>query len=169
MKKITAKRLLAFVLALVMVLGMLPGVPMFAGAEEVETQPETVAVETTEAATPPETTVPEETIPEETVPEETVPEETVPEETVPEETVPEETVPEETVSEQIASEEAVEDLTAEEEAANGVVEHPVTEILVSASTNYTYVGDQVKLTPEDAANFIKVTLDANNCAVILEK
>ena len=30
-------------------------------------------------------------------------------------------------------------------------------------------GDQVKLTPEDAANFIKVTLDANNCAVILEK
>ena len=30
-------------------------------------------------------------------------------------------------------------------------------------------GEQVKLTPEDAANFIKVTLDANNCAVILEK
>ena len=30
-------------------------------------------------------------------------------------------------------------------------------------------GDQVKLTPEDAANFIKVTLNANNCAVILEK
>ena len=30
-------------------------------------------------------------------------------------------------------------------------------------------GDQVKLTPEDAANFIKVTLDAGNCAVILEK
>ena len=30
-------------------------------------------------------------------------------------------------------------------------------------------GDQVKLTPEEAANFIKVTLDEGNCAVILEK
>ena len=30
-------------------------------------------------------------------------------------------------------------------------------------------GDQVKLTPEDAAAFIKATLDADNCAVILEK
>ena len=30
-------------------------------------------------------------------------------------------------------------------------------------------GDQVKLTPEDAVNFIKATLDADNCAVILEK
>ena len=30
-------------------------------------------------------------------------------------------------------------------------------------------GDQVKLTPEDAAAFIKATLDAGNCAVILEK
>ena len=45
------KRALSAFMALVLVLGMLPGVPMFAGAEEVETQPETVAVETTEAAT----------------------------------------------------------------------------------------------------------------------
>ena len=30
-------------------------------------------------------------------------------------------------------------------------------------------GEQVKLTPEEAANFIKVTLDEGNCAVILEK
>jgi hypothetical protein len=30
-------------------------------------------------------------------------------------------------------------------------------------------GDQVKLTAEDAVNFIKATLDADNCAVILEK
>ena len=30
-------------------------------------------------------------------------------------------------------------------------------------------GDQVKLTPEDAAAFIKATLDADNCAVILER
>ena len=45
------KRAISAFMALVLVLGMLPGVPMFAGAEEVETQPETVAVETTEAAT----------------------------------------------------------------------------------------------------------------------
>ena len=30
-------------------------------------------------------------------------------------------------------------------------------------------GNQVKLTPEDAVAFIKATLDADNCAVILEK
>ena len=158
------KRALSAFMALVLVLGMLPGVPMFAGAEEVETQPETVAVETTEAATTPETTVPEESVPETTVPEESIPETTVAEEiipettvaeeTVPETTVPEETVPEETVSEETAAVEAAEDLNADAEAADAVINKEVTNILVSAATNYTYVGAQVKLTakltPEDA-------------------
>lgn len=163
------KRVISAVMALVLVLGMMPGVPVFAGAEEVETQPETVAVETTEAATVPETTVPEESIPEttvaeesipettvaeETIPEETVSEETVAQESVPEETIPEETVFEEVVPEETASEEASEDLTANEEAADAVVLYPVSNIVVSASTTYTYVGDEVKLTakvsPENA-------------------
>lgn len=158
------KRVISAVMALVLVLGMMPGVPVFAGAEEVETQPETVAVETTEAVTVPETTVPEESIPETTVAEESIPETTVAEETIPEETVaqesvPEETIPEETVSEEVvpeetASEEASEDLTANEEAADAVVLHPVSNIIVSVSTTYTYVGDEVKLTakvsPENA-------------------
>ena len=158
------KRALSAFMALVLVLGMLPGVPMFAGAEEVETQPETVAVETTEAATTPETTVPEESVPETTVPEESIPETTVAEEiipettvaeeTVPETTVPEETVPEETVSEETAAVEAAEDLNADAEAADAVINKEVTNILVSAATNYTDVGAQVKLTakltPEDA-------------------
>lgn len=147
------KRALSAFMALVLVLGMLPGVPMFAGAEEVETQPETVAVETTEAATTPETTVPEESVPETTVPEESIPETTVaeeiiPETTVAEETVPETTVPEETVSEETAAVEAAEDLNADAEAADAVINKEVTNILVSAATNYTYVGEQVKLTAE---------------------
>ena len=50
------RRAISAFMALVLVLGMVPGVPMFAGAEEVETQPETVAVETTEAVTVPEET-----------------------------------------------------------------------------------------------------------------
>ena len=49
-------------------------------------------------------------------------------------------------------------LLGEDEIADGM-----------CSVKNMITGDQVKLTPEDAANFIKVTLDANNCAVILEK
>ena len=176
------KRAISAFLALVLVLGMLPCVPVFAGAEEVETQPETVAVETTEAVTVPEeteaeeeivpeTTAAEETLPEETV-SETVAEETVPEETV-SETVAEETVPEETVSETVAEEtvpetvaeeesaaEAVtEDLAAGSDAADAVVLYPITNIEVSASRELTYVGDQVKLTAKltpDNASYPKV-------------
>lgn len=174
------KRAISFIMALVLILGMVPGAAMTAGAEEVET--EAAVVETTEA--PAETEETEETVetePAETVPEETegetVPEETeaetVPEETeaetVPEETeaetVPEETeaetVPEETVTETVPEEteevaeeaEVLEEVTAEAEAVNAAADP--TDITVKASTKRTYVGDKVKLTasiePEDAA------------------
>lgn len=155
------KKAISAFMALVLVLGMLPCVPMSAGAEEVETMPETVAVET-EAVTE-ETEVPEETLPaeteEETVPqvteEETVPAETsgetVPEETA-EETVPaeteEETVPEETVEEtveQTVPGETVEELIPEEELLEDpgisqesvVVEHKVTDIQLSVDKSIT--------------------------------
>lgn len=169
------KRLISAFLALVLVLGMVPGVPMAAGAEEVETQPEVLAVETTEAVTVPEeteapettaaaetqateapvvtepavtvpeTTVPEETEEAETIPQETVPDETVPQETVTEETVPEQTVPEETVEETIPVE-TVEELESSAEAADAAVLNPVTGIEISANKKRTYVGDSVKLT-----------------------
>ena len=161
------KRAISAFMALVLLLGMLPGVPMFAGAEEVETLPETVAVETTEAVTAseetevpettaavetvPETTAAAETVPEEPVPETTVAQETVPEETVPEtteaqETVPGETVPVETVPEETIPEETVGELTADAEAADAVVPVPVTDIQVKASKTETFVGDKVQLT-----------------------
>ena len=49
-------------------------------------------------------------------------------------------------------------LLGEDEIADGM-----------CSVKNMVTGAQVKLTPEDAANFIKVTLDAGSCAVILEK
>ena len=154
------KRAISAFMALVLVLGMLPGVPMFAGAEEVDSQTETVVVETSEAVTvpaeteEPETTeAPVETVPETTAAQETIPEETAAEETVPEETVPaettEETLPEETEEETVPEEtlplEIVEDLTASEEAVDGVVLQKVTDIQVDADKTRTYVGDKVTL------------------------
>lgn len=149
------KRTISGFLALVLILGMLPGIPVSAGAEEVETQPETVAVETTQAAVPEETEAPETTAAAEIVPEETVPETseavTEPEETVPQETEQGETVPAETVPEETADE-----LTASDEAADGEIleEKLVTGITVTAAKEVTYVGNQVKLsavvTPENA-------------------
>lgn len=173
------KKAISAFMALVLVLGMLPGVPMSAGAAELETQPDTVAVETeavtetTEAAEVPEeteaVTVPaeteEETVPaeteEETVPaeteEETVPAETE-EETVPEETT-EETVPGETVAETVP-EETIEDLQenldAPGEVLDGVVvEHKVTDIQVTADKSVTN-------DPHKAVTYVgdKVTLSA---------
>lgn len=178
------KKAISAFMALVLVLGMLPGVPMLAGAEELETQPGIVAVETeavtetTEAAEVPEETLPAETeevmVPaeteEETVPaeteEETVPaeteEETVPAETE-EETVPaeteEETVPEETTEETVP-EETIEDmqenLDASGEILGGVVvEHKVTDIQVTADKSITN-------DPHKAVTYVgdKVTLSA---------
>jgi len=158
----TMKRAISLFMALVLVLGMVPASALSAAAEEVETQPETVAVETTEAPAeteteeelPPETeaeTLPaeteEETFPEEPIPEETIPEEagvieTVPEETIPEETGAVETVPEETIPEETIPEFYLED--SEEEDAGEPV--PATGIKLKASTERTYVGDEVKLT-----------------------
>lgn len=131
------KRAISAFMALVLVLGMVPGIPMFAGAEEVQTLPETeaVAVETTAPVTVPEETEAPETTPVEESEEETVPQETVFEETVPEETVVEETVVEETVPE--VSEEAAD--------AGDVIVLP-TKLEVTASKKRTYVGDDVKLT-----------------------
>jgi len=156
------KRAISAFMALVLVLGMVPGIPMFAGAEEVETQPETVAVETTEAVTvpedaeAPETTVAAETEAPETVPEttaeaETVPEETVPETTVEAETVPEETVTEETIPEETAGEETVPEETEIPEVSEEAADANDTIVLakkieISASKERTYVGDDVKLT-----------------------
>lgn len=190
------KRAISAFMALVLVLGMLPGVPLVAAAEEAETLPETVALETTETVTVedteapaesvpetttavetiPETTAAAETIPEttaeaettpvetepaETVPVETVPAETVPAETVPAETVPVETMPEETVpaetepAETIPEVEVEDEMTDSEEAVDGIVLNPVTDIQVSASVAETYVGDKVylsaKVTPADAS------------------
>ena len=105
------KRLLAMLLALVMVLSMLP---VAAFAEETLTLEE-ILEETIPEETIPEETIPEETIPEETIPEETVPEETVPEETIPEETIPEETIPEETVPGEGIPEETIPEETLPEE------------------------------------------------------
>ena len=56
------KRAISAFMALVLVLGMLPGVPMFAGAEEAETLPEIVAEETMGTATVPEEPVTETTV-----------------------------------------------------------------------------------------------------------
>lgn len=72
-------RLLAFILALSIVVSYCPGI---SASELPETEP---------AFT--EATVPEETLPEETLPEDTQPEETIPEETGAEEPLPEETIP----------------------------------------------------------------------------
>lgn len=154
------KRAISAFMALVLVLGMLPGVPMFAAAEEVETQPETVAVETTEAVTvPAETEAPETTAASaETVPETTAAVETVPETTAAQETVPEETVPETTESEETVPVETTEQVEVSAEAVDGEIleEKLVEEIAVSASKERTYVGDKVKLTatitPSDAEN-----------------
>lgn len=145
------KRAISAIMALVLVLGMLPGVPMFAGAEEVETQPETVAVETTEAVTvPEETEAPETTAAAvteapETVPETTAAAETVPEETVPETTAAQETVPEETVNEETIPEETVPEVAAEAADANDTIVL-AKNIEISAAKDRTYVGDDVKLT-----------------------
>lgn len=152
------KRAISAFMALVLVLGMLPGVPMVAGAEELESPAETVAEETTAPVTAPaETEVPETTeAPAEPIPEEAVPETTGIPETIPEETVLEETLPEETVSEETVPAETVEELTASAEAVDGeiVQEKLVEEIIVSASTDRTYVGDRVQLSaavkPADA-------------------
>ena len=106
------KRILSFLMALVLLVGMVP--PVSAGASEVEV-PETEAVETTAVpeTEPAETTlaeteasVPAETVTEETVTESTSAEETtVPEEaTVPEETVVPETTAEATIPEETAAE-----------------------------------------------------------------
>ena len=149
------KRAISAFMALVLVLGMLPGVPMFAGAEEVETQPETQAVETTEAVTvPAETEAPEtteapvETVPEttaavETVPEETVPETTAAQETVPQETAPEQTLPGETVPAETV--EILEELDASQEEADAYIVNYVKDIQIKASSEYTYVGDKITL------------------------
>lgn len=145
------KRAISGFMALVLVLGMLPGIPMFAGAEEVETQPETVAVETTEAVTvPQETEAPEtEAVPEteapETVPETTAEAETVPETTVVPEAEPEETVPQETASEETVPEETAPEVAEEAANANDAIVQ-AKKIEISASKDRTYVGDDVKLT-----------------------
>lgn len=146
------KRAISAFMALVLVLGMVPGVPMFAGAEEVETQPETVAVETTEAVTvpeetdAPETTAAPETEPAETIPETTAAAETVPETTEAQETVPEETVAqEETVPQETVIEETVPEVTEEPADANDTIVL-AKKIEISASKERTYVGDDVKLT-----------------------
>ena len=149
------KRAISAFMALVLVLGMMPGVPMFAGAEEVETQPETVAVETTAAVTvPEETEAPEtiaaeteapETVPETTAAAETVPQETVSEEIAEEETLPQETVAEETVAEETIPEETVEEVSEEAADASDTIVL-AQKIEISASKERTYVGDDVKLT-----------------------
>ncbi len=138
------KRVISFLLALVLVLGMVPAAPVTAGAEEVETIPETTAAETTEAPSE-ETVIPEEeetaqteaaTVPtEETAPMETEALETEPQETT--ETVPSET--EDVIEEAVLTEE----VTAQEEAM-GAVSAP-TKIIVKADKVKTYVGDPVKL------------------------
>ena len=152
------KRLISGFLALVLVLGMVPGVPMVAGAEELETvAAETVAVETTqpevipEETAAPETAAPVETEPAQTVPQETAPAATEAEETVPAQTVPEETAaetaPAETIPEETVTEEAIEKLEASAEAANAYEEiQPVDEVKVVASKERTYLNDRVKLT-----------------------
>lgn len=109
------KRILAWLLAVMMVLSVLPGTAFAAetetesteAAESTETVPETEAATEPETLPQEETTAPTEemteppTEPEETLEtEETLPpetEETVPPETLPEETIPEETEPEETM------------------------------------------------------------------------
>nr|MBQ8245060.1 Ig-like domain-containing protein [Oscillospiraceae bacterium] len=164
------KRLLSGFLALVLVLGMMPGVSITAGAEELETQPETVAVETTQETTiPEETAAPEtaavtepaetaapETAPIQTEAEETVPQETAVEETLPAQTIPAETVAEETVAAETIPGETVAELDASADAADAAYEEiiPVKEIKVVAEKTRTYLGDRVKLTvditPKDA-------------------
>ena len=129
------KRVLSGFLALVLILGMLPGVPMVAGAEEVEPQPEILAEETAAAETETEAA---ETVAETEAPE-TVPEE----ETVPAETV-EETLPQETVAEEPVIEETVPEVSEEAADANDIVV-PVQKVVISASKERTYVGDIVKL------------------------
>lgn len=151
----TMKRAISGFLALVLILGMLPGVSLTASAEELETLPEapetTAATEevVTETTAAPETEAPE-TVPEataavtepaETAPAETVPAETVPEETVAEETVAEETAPEETVPEETGS------LEASAEAADATDTVVLAKkIVASAAKERTYVGDTVQLT-----------------------
>ena len=102
------KRILSFLMALVLLVGMVP--PVSAGASEVEVPeteavettavPETLSAETTLAES--EASVPAETVTEETVTETTAAEETtVPEETAVPETTLEATLPEETAAETV--------------------------------------------------------------------
>ena len=163
------KRAISAFMALVLVLGMMPGVPMFAGAEEVETLPE--AVETTAAVTVPEETEAAETT--EAPVETEVPETTAAEETVPE-TAAAETVPEETEAVEVE-----EELEASEEAVGGSViqEKLVEKITVTASSTYTYLGDRVqisaKVEPADAeypaVEYYVVEGGAHNAQVLAEK
>ena len=129
----TMKRAISFFMALVLVLGMVPGTALRAAAEELETQPETVTEETAEA-------------PAETEAEEPIPAETEAETEA--ETVPEETVFEETVEETDLCQENI----PVQEAANAAAEP--TEIVLKASKERTYVGDEVQLSvavlPENA-------------------
>lgn len=154
----TMKRAISFFMALVLVLGMVPATALSAAAEEVETLPETVAEETTEA---PAETEAEEELPAETeaeaLPAETE-EEMIPEETEFVEAVPEKTLPEE------QAEEAYEEEPDEDDAAEPV---PATGITLKASADRTYVGDEVKLTvsldPKEADQeaFLLEVLDGN--------
>lgn len=142
------KRVLSGFLALVLILGMLPGVPMVAGAEEVETQPEVLAEETAAAETETEAA---ETVAETEAPE-TVPETTAEAETVPAETE-EENLPQETVAEEPVTEETVPEVSEEAADANDIAV-PAQKIVISASKDRTYLGDSVKMTavisPSDA-------------------
>lgn len=159
------KRAISFIMALVLVLGMVPGTALTARAEEVETEP--VVVETTEA--PAETEAAEETEPAETEAE-TEPEvteaETVPEETEAE-TVPAET---EEVYEEVIQ---MEEVAVEAKSASAAADP--TKITVKASTKRTYVGDKVKLTasiePEDASQtaFEWELIDEAGIASLTEK
>ena len=115
------KKLIAFVLALVMALSMTAcakeeAQPTAAATEAPAATEAAPAVETTEAVTVPEETEAEEEI----VPETTAAEETLPEETV-SETVAEETVPEAVAEEENAAEAVTEDLAAGSDAADAVV------------------------------------------------
>ncbi len=133
------KRAISLLLALVLVLGMVPGVPVTASAEEVESQPEPPVVETTEAPAAQETAPETTAVPEQTEPE-TLPPETEAE-SLPQET---EAAADSAETEPPAEEaEAQEPVKAEEEAANAAPDP--TEIRVRANKTRTYVGDPVKL------------------------
>ena len=117
------KRVIAFLLALVLVAGYLPTGAMGVYATEIEE----IAEEPIAEETLPEEPVPEENLPEEPVPEDSAPQETVPEETIPEETIPEETIPEEPLPEEPVLEEVVTEVT--DPAMDTVAEDDQTVIL----------------------------------------